>query len=307
VWGGTVPGELSPKASLEAGARYCVATFGQEATSTSQDSEWMKFTGQERDLRDPSNTTDDLDDMHARYDNPNLGRFLSTDPVRGNPASPQSWNLYAYVGNNPLNRTDPTGQAAADLAQQADRVMDNLAQMVDKTASGDLVGILEMALTNTVVTLAKGTTDLLKVGDATGEAIGEGATKEDVVVAASKDAGRAGGLILIMAGGAQAAERALATRVEAAVGPPASVPVGRLGSEMSVPSGTNQPAVVAGRTYTGHALDQMQGRGIVPSVVDDTIRRGAVAAGRGGATIHTTEQLRVVVSSDGRVITVMPQ
>jgi RHS repeat-associated protein len=73
----------------------------------------MKFTGQERDLRDPSNTTDDLDYLHARYDNPNLGRFLSTDPMRGNPASPQSWNLYSYVQDNPVNTWDPLGLAVA--------------------------------------------------------------------------------------------------------------------------------------------------------------------------------------------------
>jgi RHS repeat-associated protein len=116
MWGGTVPGEPSPKASQEAGARYGVATFGQEATSTSQDSERMKFTGQERDLRDPSNTTDDLNYMHARYDNPNLGRFLSTDPIRGNPKSPQSWNLYSYVRDNPVNAWDPLGLAAASFS-----------------------------------------------------------------------------------------------------------------------------------------------------------------------------------------------
>jgi len=38
-----------------------------------------------------------------------LGRFTSIDPVRGNPGSPQSWNLYAYVSNNPFNRFDPLG------------------------------------------------------------------------------------------------------------------------------------------------------------------------------------------------------
>jgi RHS repeat-associated protein len=83
--------------------------FGQEATSTTQDSEIMKFTGQERDLRDPSNTTDDLDDMHARYTNPNLGRFLTPDLLRGDPYHPQSFNLFAYVQNNPMTHTDPLG------------------------------------------------------------------------------------------------------------------------------------------------------------------------------------------------------
>ncbi|HQO21286.1 MAG TPA: RHS repeat-associated core domain-containing protein, partial [Acidobacteriota bacterium] len=47
--------------------------------------------------------------MHFRYYGSNIGRFMKPDPVGGNPGNPQSWNLYAYVGNNPINRTDPTG------------------------------------------------------------------------------------------------------------------------------------------------------------------------------------------------------
>jgi uncharacterized protein RhaS with RHS repeats len=36
---------------------------------------------------------------------PALGRFLQTDPV----GTKDDLNLYAYVGNNPVNRVDPTG------------------------------------------------------------------------------------------------------------------------------------------------------------------------------------------------------
>lgn len=50
------------------------------------------------------------DYMHARYYSPNLGRFLSVDPVGGTVGSSQSWNRYAYVENNPVNLTDPTGK-----------------------------------------------------------------------------------------------------------------------------------------------------------------------------------------------------
>ena len=40
----------------------------------------------------------------ARMYSPQLGRFLQTDPV----GSADDLNLYAYVGNNPVNYTDPT-------------------------------------------------------------------------------------------------------------------------------------------------------------------------------------------------------
>lgn len=41
----------------------------------------------------------------ARYYNPKLGRFISQDPI----GQLDDVNLYAYVGNNPVNATDPSG------------------------------------------------------------------------------------------------------------------------------------------------------------------------------------------------------
>ena len=64
-----------------------------------------KFTGKERD------SESGLDNFEARYMGSNLGRFMSPDPsnIGAIMESPQTWNAYSYVANNPLNATDPDG------------------------------------------------------------------------------------------------------------------------------------------------------------------------------------------------------
>jgi RHS repeat-associated protein len=47
--------------------------------------------------------------MNGRAYDPNLGRFLSVDPVIQFPANSQSLNPYSYIMNNPMAGTDPTG------------------------------------------------------------------------------------------------------------------------------------------------------------------------------------------------------
>jgi RHS repeat-associated protein len=65
-----------------------------------------KFTGKERDAESG------LDHFDFRKYNSALGRWMSPDPAGAafaSPSVPQTWNLYSYVLNNPLQFTDPTG------------------------------------------------------------------------------------------------------------------------------------------------------------------------------------------------------
>jgi RHS repeat-associated protein len=47
--------------------------------------------------------------MNGRVYDPLLARFASADPMTENPFSTQGWNRYSYVGNSPVNFTDPSG------------------------------------------------------------------------------------------------------------------------------------------------------------------------------------------------------
>ncbi len=47
--------------------------------------------------------------LRARYYDPALGRFLSRDPVTGSAEGPGTYNPYAFVSGDPVNRIDPTG------------------------------------------------------------------------------------------------------------------------------------------------------------------------------------------------------
>lgn len=51
--------------------------------------------------------------MQARYYDPAIGRFLSNDPMGFASGGVGYFNRYAYVGNDPVNLTDPTGMIGA--------------------------------------------------------------------------------------------------------------------------------------------------------------------------------------------------
>jgi RHS repeat-associated protein len=85
--------------------------FGGERIRQSQTNNNRKFTGKERD------SESGLDNFAARYFVSSAGRFMSPDDGPGQHTSnPQSWNLYSYVENNPLNSIDPTGHSTHTAA-----------------------------------------------------------------------------------------------------------------------------------------------------------------------------------------------
>ncbi|AFY47866.1 RHS repeat-associated core domain protein [Nostoc sp. PCC 7524] len=80
-------------------------SFGQILAQTNPSAgDRFTFTGREYDEEIA------LYYYRARYYDANLGRFISQDPIG---FAGQDVNLYRYVGNNPVNATDPSGLIAA--------------------------------------------------------------------------------------------------------------------------------------------------------------------------------------------------
>jgi len=107
---------------IQAGVGGRSSTYYPSGALAINDTVAQKFTGKERDQETG------LDFFDARYFASPQGRFTSPDPLpwirwqHGSRddqrrfgayiANPQNFNMYAYVNNNPLNHTDPTGMNA---------------------------------------------------------------------------------------------------------------------------------------------------------------------------------------------------
>ncbi|HYC58147.1 MAG TPA: RHS repeat-associated core domain-containing protein [Thermoanaerobaculia bacterium] len=137
-------------------AEHRYAPFGVEITDPAQElarghdtPEPMKFTGHERDLTGPDFDGPALDYMHARYYGPAFGRFVSPDPGRDwDLAVPQSWNLYSYVRNNPINFTDRTGRAVFENAERLKAAGDDVISRPNLQPSRDAQGAVTQTYCN---------------------------------------------------------------------------------------------------------------------------------------------------------------
>lgn len=110
---GSVVAVTDASGTLIAQQRYL--PFGGERTnvpSPNAPSTDYGYTGQ-RDL-DPG--MGGLMDYKARFYSPYLNHFTQPDTIIPDPSNPQAWNRFAYVHNNPLKYTDPSGNSFFHLA-----------------------------------------------------------------------------------------------------------------------------------------------------------------------------------------------
>ncbi|HEX8550854.1 MAG TPA: RHS repeat-associated core domain-containing protein [Abditibacteriaceae bacterium] len=84
--------------------RYSYDSFGASATSIGVDAAKNPYRYQSKRYYTNAN----LSDFGLRFYNSGMGRFINRDPIRESGGI----NMYAYVGNNPVNAVDPHGELA---------------------------------------------------------------------------------------------------------------------------------------------------------------------------------------------------
>ena len=266
--------------------------FGAIRAETGTSDNTRKFTGKEFDA------DSNLYYYAARYYDPYIGRFTQRDPIG------DGVNWYVYTYNNPLKYTDPTGQLAKvrDLSGSPVEFMHSVFwdPDIEHFAFNDGSSVTWHS-PDKLASLLLDFTPI--IGDAKGFI--EGVIGKDLVTGQSlTPVDRFLGLVLLTeVRGAKKGIDLFDAAFDAAKH--ASTPVGRKGKEIQVPR-SNKPAKIAGRDYSGHALDRMQERGLTPSTVENTIKHGSVKPGnRPGTTAHYDSRNNVTVITNSKTGTVV--
>lgn len=305
---GSVVGMVTPAGTLSASQRF--DAWGNRTIATGSIAQYG-YTGREPDATG-------LTYYRARYYHAGLGRFLTRDPA----GMVDSVSPYAYVANNPVNLVDPFG-LQAQLVTPASQ--SSYPQNVQVAMAPVVAGATMTDVTAGVIGSGVGNQSLNG---------GRGAGSNVDTLAPQKDSGSGSsnpisGALEQLGGFVNGALMGLGTLINSpgqaienfknnvfgnvlnqgadSGDKDASTPTGQRGSPMDVPKGTNEPATIGGRDYGGHALDQMQGRGVTPTPVEDAVQNGSQTPGnKPGRTVHTSRDGRLtVVTEGGKVVTVI--
>lgn len=109
---GTVTG-LTRAGNAVASSSYNL--YGSSKASTDTTGNPFAYNGEARDVTG-------LDFLRARYYDSHAGTFLTEDSYPGSLTDPLSQNRYAYVQNNPVNYTDPSGHRAVMMERYVSSV-----------------------------------------------------------------------------------------------------------------------------------------------------------------------------------------
>nr|MDQ3806303.1 PKD domain-containing protein [Acidobacteriota bacterium] len=105
--------------------------FGNAMSTESTGGTARRFTTYDR------NMVSGLDYALNRHYDPLQGRFTQVDPIgmrAFNASDPQTLNMYAYCGNDPVNRTDPDGLFFGKLFKGIGKLFKGIAKVIGKVA-----------------------------------------------------------------------------------------------------------------------------------------------------------------------------
>ena len=199
----------------------------------------------------------------ARWYMPEYTRYTQMDPAGFVPSS--VFNPYAYALNDPANIIDPTGNGALG-AFVGSALLGAVGATGGALVGGAGGGAAATLVGATPVGAVAGSIYGEGLGFAEGSALGAGAGSwlEDALNAAfdalskSSDSSGNGNRSASASASAPCQDAQQPSNNE----PPESPTVGRRGEPVNVSRGTNPDTSIGGRDFIGHAIDQMQGRGV---------------------------------------------
>jgi RHS repeat-associated protein len=104
---GSVVGLATTSGTLEGGYRYTYDPYGNQTSAEPALGNPWRYAGGL--YMDDVATGTKLTKFGTRYYDPSVGRWTQQDPVAGSIDDPGSLNRYVYVGDDPVNFTDPAG------------------------------------------------------------------------------------------------------------------------------------------------------------------------------------------------------
>ena len=175
-------------------ARYQYDAWGNYRATAGTSPNPFGFTGHERDPETG------LYYAKARYYDPELGLFLTEDPVEGRPDTPPSLHRYLYAYQNPTVYTDPTGllsfkEWVGVLVETAKGTAEDTGKVAVKAAKVAAVGVATVAVVGAVAaaspivaTAAVAGAVVYGVGRAASNRLGEGQNVVQAVGGGTADA-----------------------------------------------------------------------------------------------------------------------